>query len=175
MSCFMAWNPVLPKLIDWSSLELGNVPLGAVPSSTTTVAGLLCVNSSCRCLLQGDLNLGLLETFQVPSPSIVLSHDVSRGPAFEVDFLPCLLGKNTELMNILNQSQAITLWRALLPISCFTLVSRPGPAFGKTRRGAHTHVPSPCCDLSSLARSSEATLTSFCFGLFWLLPSWPGL
>lgn len=87
MSCFMAWNPVLPQLIDWSSLELGNVHLGAVLSSTTTVAGCLCVTSSCRCLLKGDLHLGLLEPFQVPSPSIVLSRDVFRGPAFEVDFL----------------------------------------------------------------------------------------
>ena len=88
-----------------------------------------------RCLLQGTWHIGLSETFQAKShlhsqPQAVM---YAEARALKVAFVPCLLGENTELMRVLNQGQAATLWRALQLISCRVLVSRPGPC-GKTRR-----------------------------------------
>lgn len=141
MSYFMARDSVSPQLTHSSSSELGNVlswqPLtyhhrGRLPPFPG-------VSSKGPCLL-GSWRPSKLSPISIHSPKLCSMWRSRFRGGFFFFFLPCLLGKNTDLMSVLNQGQAVTLWRALQPISCRVLVSRPGPC-GKTRRWTHTHVP----------------------------------
>lgn len=171
MSCFMAWDSVPPQLTHSSSLELGSIlswqPLthhhrGRLPPFPG-------VASKGPCLL-GSWRPSKLSPISIHGPKLWSM----QGPCFRGG-LSTLFTWEKHRPHERPDPRPGSHSLAGTPADFLSRTGFPARAMWENQEVDSHPRPPPCCDLSSMARSIKATLTSFCFGRCWPLPGWPGL
>lgn len=163
MSCFMARDSVPPQLTHSSSSELGNVlswqPLtyhhrGRLPPFPG-------VSSKGPCLL-GSWRPSKLSPISIHSPKLCSMWRSRFRGGFYFFFTLFTWEKHRPHEHPEPRPGSHSL--AGTPADFLSRTGFPARAMWENQEVDSHPRPPPCCDLSSVARGIEATLTSFCFG-----------